>query len=158
MSITSAGDVTTATEVFLNPPQYSYPPLTTAVTWTNLGPLTTTFRAPASCSTGPIGALVVFDYSDPDAGLVVSGICQQYNLKILPWIDCQPSGSLYESFYWATVYWQAPYFSPGIYCPAGYSTADVFVLASPDVSTASIEGNTLRTTGTHVFCCPRCET
>ena len=151
MSITSAGEITSAKGSYTDPGHT----ITLLVTWTNLGPLTTTFRAPASCSNVPTSELIVHDYRTPESGLIESGICQVYNRKVPPWVDCQPSGSIFSPLY-TVPYWTS-YFSPGIYCPAGYLTAAAFVLASPNVSAVPLGINTLRTTGTHVFCCPRYE-
>lgn len=131
--------------------------LTVSAAWTNLGPLTTTFQPPASCSPNPPGGLYAYvqdEYDNPSDE--AWGSCEIYNLIAPKWLDCQPSGSAYSSLWWGTSSTYTPsYYSPGIHCPSGYTSADVFVLDSSNVSTASVQADALRTTGTHVFCCPR---
>ena len=131
-------------------------PTIEAAVWTNLGPLTTTFSPPASCSPFPPGGIIVDDYSDTDKDLVQYSDCNVLNFKPPQWLDCQPSGPAFAPYWYATsTTIQNSYYSPGVYCPSGYTSADVFVLATANVSAAKIQPDALRATGTHVFCCPR---
>ncbi|KAL2019157.1 hypothetical protein VTK56DRAFT_10029 [Thermocarpiscus australiensis] len=90
----------------------------------NLGPVTTTFAAPASCITGTGNLEVGFSASplddlwQTDCGPLAGSVGQ-----------CQPSGAAIEAFY-SSNYLSAspgflPYYSPGIVCPAGWTTAGV---------------------------------
>ena len=129
--------------------------VTLLVTWTNLGPLTTTFTAPSSCSTTPLGELWAYRTSD---GLVWSSVACDFWSATGPhsWANCQPSVLALSSL-WATTtsaYWLT-YLSPGLYCPSAYSTATALTLTPQDVITGTYNGFLLRTTGTHVYCCPR---
>lgn len=130
-------------------------PVTYLVTWTNLGPLTTTYTAPSSCSTTPLGGLTVYS-TDTDGWIDSSWPCDWMRTGLPSWVHCQPSANAYSSLLAATTSpgWMT-YLSPGLYCPSNYSTAVALTLNSQDIATRTFDGFVLRTTGTHVYCCPR---
>ncbi|KAI5918984.1 hypothetical protein F4810DRAFT_530600 [Camillea tinctor] len=90
---------------------------------TNLGPLTTTFSAAPSCAT----AANVLYYVN------ASNTAEFYGRPSCspgPWADaCYPSGAALDAL--ESAYWAAPtrafahYYSPGVACPAGWTTAGV---------------------------------
>lgn len=91
----------------------------------NVGPLTTTFTAASSCMTNdPIMALAerVYPYHH-----IAAESCPAYSVQG----DCVPSGSVLDAISTntrRTLYSQGlamPYFSPGLHCPDGYTTAGV---------------------------------
>ncbi|KAK3725426.1 hypothetical protein LTR37_000396 [Vermiconidia calcicola] len=144
--VTRTGAITTAEVTILTLSNGS--PVTGLFTWSNPGPLTTTFTAPASCSTVPLGQLIAHSKELQNGGFIGGEYCG----GIPPGVNCQPYGHEFTPRFGASQ--GSRYMSPGIYCPSGYSTADHLTLASANVSAVSLEYNTLRTTGTHVFCCP----
>lgn len=93
------------------------------LTFSNLGPLTTTFTAPSSCSTIDSGFTAVAYKQDVTAILYDTSCEVEYD----GW-DCYPEGSapsptvttvnLADTFKYT-------YFSPGIYCPSGWKTVGV---------------------------------
>ncbi len=90
---------------------------------TNLGPLTATFTAPASCYTGGTGALAYASKALPEA-VYWANVCT------LPTADaCVPSGSAiaqWQSSHWLDVTQTlVPYYSPAVDCPAGWTTAGI---------------------------------
>jgi hypothetical protein len=102
----------------------------------NNGPLTTTFTAPASCSTAY--ATIVAPVSDP-AFLQWSAQCDW-----LPPADCNPSGSAIRSIY-SSANGGNPsadniivYHSPGLVCPSGWATVGAARKLSP--TSTSISG------------------
>lgn len=130
------------------------------VTWTNLGPLTTRFRPPSTCSPIPPGALAIQDNRDPSGGILWAqcDIINSRGRTLLPWRDCEPSGPAFAALRTITTSDYRPYrsfYSPGILCPSGYFTADAFVLDAANVTTATIDAAALRIIGTHISCCPR---
>lgn len=152
MSTTAATIITTV--IFTEPKRdSSYFGGTTLVTWTNIGPLTTTFTAPASCSDIQLGNLIVSGRHNNE--LIFSEACSVNRDRAPFWLECQPSGSILSSIWpYASVY-RAPYMSPGLFCPSGYSTASVLTLESSDVFSSMLDKYLVPTVGTHVFCCPR---
>ena len=131
--------------------------ITWLVTWTNLGPLTTTYTAPSSCLSVHLGGLTVYS-TDTDGDIDSSWPCDWETRTAPPtWIECQPSATAYSSLIEATpsAAWMT-YLSPGLYCPSNYSTAMAVTLDSQDIVTRTFDGYLLRTTGTHVYCCPTC--
>jgi len=99
MALTS-GVYITATETYPAPTWYGDPPLTTAVTWINLGPLTATFTPPASCAILPFGELEAYNDSGTHDGLVYSGSCAEYNSQLPAWLGCQPYGSQFAPLWY----------------------------------------------------------
>lgn len=92
------------------------------LTFSNLGPLTTTFTAPSSCST--IAGFTAVAYKRAVTDFLYDTSCV---VNYDDW-DCYPEGSApsptvtivnpAEAF-------QYSYFSPGIYCPSGWKTVGV---------------------------------
>lgn len=90
-------------------------------TLVNLGPLTTTFTAPESCTTTPIG------YGHKESqwlGPFWMADCEQATFS-----DCMPSGSAMDEqarSAWPTTaaprYMPITYHSPGNVCPSGWAT------------------------------------
>jgi len=91
-------------------------------TFNSLGPLTTTFTAPASCATATNNVLLVTDqgkrFFAPDC-----------NIKTSTLGDCFPSGrqidgqwAQYPGALSAVIGGQINYFSPGIACPSAWTT------------------------------------
>ncbi|KAH6970856.1 hypothetical protein BKA56DRAFT_678008 [Ilyonectria sp. MPI-CAGE-AT-0026] len=94
---------------------------------TNLGPLTTTFTAPASCAT----ATDHFYYGKNSSLGIIYG---QPTCGFKDYGDCIPSGSAYDSLA-ANMYKSATqpfvhYYSPGIVCPSGWTTAGTLAHAN----------------------------
>ncbi|QPC76772.1 hypothetical protein HYE68_007524 [Fusarium pseudograminearum] len=102
----------------------------------NMGPLTTTFTAPSSCSTGTDHHVFVNASSPvrifgvPTCGPMTFG-------------DCIPSASAWESIHEQTtefVQGQYAYFSPGLACPSGWSTVGTLAHGGDDDDKASASG------------------
>jgi hypothetical protein len=99
----------------------------------DLGPLTTTYTAPSSCSTGTDHHVFV-NASDPVRafGAPTCGL-KTYG-------DCIPSGSSWDSVYRQTtefVQGQYLYYSPGIACPSGWRTVGTLAHDVDDKASAS---------------------
>ena len=151
---------TVAMQVLSYLPEVPVGTITVNVTWYNFGPLTTAFKAPASCSSEIPGLVTVINNTDSEywnASLRMN--CDKLNGFFPTQLSCQPSAQFYESLVRsgdinAVQSW---YLSPGILCPPGYSTVEAYTLSPSNVSaTATITTGALyRTTRTHVFCCPR---
>jgi hypothetical protein len=100
------------------------------------GPLTTTFTAPAACSTAYQIMLAPSDH--PTIGL------WEAECNYVPPADCNPSGSVIQSIYSSaeggnpTAGNVIVYHSPGVVCPAGWAT--VGVAAKPNPTSTSISG------------------
>lgn len=102
----------------------------------NIGPLTTTFTAPASCSTAY--RTLIAPITDP--------ALFQWNVHCpwLPPVDCNPSGSLVQSLVSSagganpSAGMFIPYNSPGLICPSGWAT--VGAAAKPNPTSISISG------------------
>lgn len=99
-----------------------------SMTLTNLGPLTTTFTAPSSCSTDfPISGINVA-YNGPQVMLAYPvGTCEER-----AWDEgdaaCLPhGGKLGEIERTAPTEHTVAYYSPGLYCPENYQTVGVAV-------------------------------
>lgn len=172
MSVTSPTNVV-ATTIISQPTELGFPPYTTVVTWENFGPLTTTFKAPARCSTIPLGNIFAFDDNFFDDGIEFSPDCDfiaNDSGESPYWVGCQPYGAKWSSLLSAETSAhlhtknagaykvRLPYLSPGIDCPSGWSTVNAVTLTSPSWSTTSLNALLLRKTGTHVQCCPRYDT
>lgn len=100
------------------------PNMTTATAATSAAiPLTTVFKPPASCTSVNV-------VSSDCLGSTCDGL---YNIVQTTDTNCYPSG-------WATT---ATWFSPGVYCPAGYTVNDTNVVTSG-----------LGITETQARCCP----
>lgn len=103
---------------------------------TNVGPLTTTFTAPATCSTDY--QIVVALTADP-AGLQLPAQCDW-----LPLADCNPSGSAIRSISSSaggsnpTARQIIVYHSPGLVCPSGWATVGAAAKLNP--TSTSISG------------------
>ncbi|KAF4953087.1 hypothetical protein FGADI_6237 [Fusarium gaditjirri] len=93
------------------------------VTAHNLGPLTTTFSAPSACATGTDHHAIV-NASAPERlwGFPTCGFKDRGS--------CMPSGKSYDSLRCVTTplnrVWNH-YYSPGIACPSGWTTAGAMV-------------------------------
>lgn len=103
---------------------------------TNNGPLTTTFTAPASCSTAY--QIMIGATSNPDF-FQWAAQCEW-----LPPADCNPSGSVIQSIYSSaegsnpTAGMIIVYHSPGLVCPSGWATAGA--AAKLNLTSTSISG------------------
>jgi len=103
---------------------------------TNNGPLTTTFTAPASCSTAYLTGVGLA--TDPAFFPWVA------QCEWLPPADCNPSGSAIQSIDSAaeggspTAGMILVYHSPGLVCPSGWVTAGVATKLNP--TSTSISG------------------
>lgn len=98
---------------------------------TNLGPLTTTYTAPSSCATN--GVNILQEYRTPghrkanNFGLV-DGKC-----TFESWGDYIPSAKAYDdtvAAYTDSPQGFIPIYSPGLYCPSGWTTAGTAVGSS----------------------------
>ncbi|EXA43063.1 hypothetical protein FOQG_15791 [Fusarium oxysporum f. sp. raphani 54005] len=93
------------------------------VTAYNLGPLTTTFSAPSACATGTDHHVIV-NASEPEMvwGYPTCGFQDRGS--------CMPSGKSYDSLRSVTTplnrAWYH-YYSPGIACPSGWTTAGTMI-------------------------------
>ncbi|KAF5711555.1 hypothetical protein FMUND_8950 [Fusarium mundagurra] len=89
------------------------------VTAHNLGPLTTTFTAPSACATGTDHHVIV-------NGSAPSEVWGQPTCGLKDRGSCMPSGKSYDSLRSVTTplnrAWYH-YYSPGIACPSGWTTA-----------------------------------
>jgi len=102
----------------------------------NNGPLTTTFTAPASCSTAGFYTEIAYasDISEPFYGVDCTSI---------PAVDCKPSGPVITSLATAlgagnpAAYNLGAYYSPGLVCPAGWTTAGAATKVNPTSTTIS---------------------
>ncbi|KAF4946134.1 hypothetical protein FGADI_11412 [Fusarium gaditjirri] len=120
-------------------------PTVTSVTLakiTNFGPLTTTYTAPASCATAT-NHLYLADDSDKPEYLWAYPTCtmQLYG-------SCIPSGDQYDHLITATYAKTLDigfyhYYSPGLYCPANWTTAGKYLKGAG--STAAISGDLTKT-------------
>lgn len=123
-------------------------PTTSLSGWlfTNQGPLTTTYTAPASCFTEASRVQLATQWSDTDSNMTsllpYQGICKTAT-TVATWGDCLPSGKNIDSEY-ATIDTNNPaagstvdYYSPGLICPSGYTTAGV---AANDAGTITSSG------------------
>lgn len=101
----------------------------------NIGPLTTTFSAPASCSTNYIGLGVAS---------IPTEIVWMITCPFVPPADCNPTGSVIQSIFTIgeggnpTAGNILVYHSPGLVCPAGWET--VGAAAKPNPTSTSISG------------------
>lgn len=90
-------------------------------TFTNLGPLTTTWTAPASCAT--VTDDVKIGYSSYIGQAIWDLSCQVKENS------CVPTGTSEDPALVTglspTNFYQGAYFSPGLYCPSGWTTAGV---------------------------------
>lgn len=89
--------------------------VTAGWTFTNAGPLTTTFTPASTCTNN-----VVVVQTSPEVYLVAPVDCESYGELS----GCTPTGTITTT---ATsvdpnVPWEASYFSPGVYCPSGWTT------------------------------------
>jgi hypothetical protein len=145
--------------------------------FTNLGPLTTTYEPPASCTTATTDRIYFANATSLELNYGAAK-CDGPE----PLGKCYPSGAAYDSLMkdYATYrdqgFWQ--YFSPGVACPKGWTTAGT--LAHGD-KTGSVEKtgvftqppfpfptpvdylmtpeeiwlNVLEPSETFAYCCPR---
>lgn len=115
---------------------------TTVSEWAfhNYGPLTTTYTAPGSCFTGSptnvqLGSSFLDHETNSTSVAIIAGTCASTTATTTtdwkPFGDCLPSGSDMDKNY-AAVDTNNPlagvtidYFSPGLYCPSGYTTAGI---------------------------------
>jgi hypothetical protein len=96
--------------------------LVSQATLTNLGPLTTTFTQAASCAT--VASNVVYGFREHPEAIAYSSDC-----TFTPYTDCLPSYDLSRvspiSEAATPALRSITYYSPGIYCPSGWSTVGV---------------------------------
>lgn len=91
----------------------------------NVGPLTTTFTAPSACVTDYSLAALADGHNTWNVVLAES--CVAYDLKG----DCYPSGSAIDALIstrgpeYVDSRFPMPYYSPGLHCPDGFTTAGV---------------------------------
>ncbi|RSL68016.1 hypothetical protein CEP54_003005 [Fusarium duplospermum] len=81
----------------------------------NFGPLTTTYTAPSSCYTGTDRIVLVH----PNTPNVVQAVP---TCKAEPIGECLPSGSKWDANETSSTSYQYAYYSPGVVCPAGWTT------------------------------------
>lgn len=128
----------------------------------NNGPLTTTFTAPATCST----AFVMLGLATDPAALQWDAQCDW-----VPPADCNPSGSVIQSIVSAqnnnpTAADVIVYHSPGLVCPSGWATVGAAAKLNPTSTSTSGAFNpsvpvldvflsALDPGETAVLCCPR---
>ncbi|KAM0080697.1 hypothetical protein ACKRZS_007166 [Fusarium odoratissimum] len=90
----------------------------------NNGPLTTTYTPPASCATGTTDQII---FADTSTIYLSFG---EANCTAVPLGSCLPSNSSYDKLNseWRQNGGQGTidYFSPGIHCPKGWTTAATF--------------------------------
>lgn len=142
------------------------------VTAYNLGPLTTTFSAPSACATGTDHHVIV-NASEPEMvwGYPTCGFQDRGS--------CMPSGKSYDSLRSVTIplnrAWYH-YYSPGIACPSGWTTAGTMIkegessLSVSGVFSSRIQASTtgavqlepadfwaeiMNVSETIAYCCPR---
>ncbi|KAJ5988346.1 hypothetical protein N7481_003556 [Penicillium waksmanii] len=97
--------------------------LTEGYTFTNWGQLTTTFTAPASCTTATGNYMI---------GLNTTAPVMEYAIQCstLGYGDCIPSGTV---SHFTTIndnpkaVYNEAYFSPGLYCPSGWTTKGIAI-------------------------------
>lgn len=138
---------------------------------TNVGPLTTTFSASPSCASAKPQYGVVDDWLDDGQLNFLRTTCGPYTRTA----GCAPSASKLnqidtEALETPKLQGLVPYFSPGLSCPAGWTSAVVASSASHAVSATglsddyeSISGlfltdillGALEEDETLVWCCPR---
>ncbi|RGP73124.1 hypothetical protein FLONG3_6440 [Fusarium longipes] len=92
--------------------------------FTNLGPLTTTYEPPASCTTATTDHIYFANVSDFNRGYGVA-TCGAEKMS-----DCYPSGSAFDKVnshnHKSGGMGTLDYFSPGVVCPKGWTTAGTF--------------------------------
>ncbi|KAK6859645.1 hypothetical protein PG995_003281 [Apiospora arundinis] len=91
----------------------------------NYGPLTTTFTADPSCATAAADQLLIVQGNDINK-VVGPPKCITRNKDFA---SCYPSGSKVNSMVSESL-WGLGYFSPGVACPSGWSTAGVMARAT----------------------------
>lgn len=101
----------------------------------NLGPLTTTFTAPASCATIPPQPVIYqaknTKYPFPSKEAAATTVYpDQWRLGSVrcgedPRDECIPSAQGYQKSHVNGQTLAYNYYSPGVYCPSGYTTAGV---------------------------------
>ena len=153
-------------------------------TITNVGPLTTTFTAAASCATATeyLAVAGAEDYVTQQAGRFECSFPSQGT-------KCYPSGEVFNDIYSkgskSLGQGYIPYFSPASLCPSGWTTVGVLAsagasnsastsatgiftqdlwpydndgvrIAAAALPAANIFANVLDPAETLVWCCPRC--
>lgn len=91
----------------------------------NYGPLTTTFTPDPSCATAAADELLIVKGNDVNKGV---GFPKCIN-SVKNLASCYPSGSKVSSMFSESL-WGLGYFSPGVACPSGWSTAGVMARAT----------------------------
>ncbi|KAM5344434.1 hypothetical protein ACJ41O_012970 [Fusarium nematophilum] len=103
-----------------------------SATITNFGPLTTTYTAPTSCATATDH--LYFAGKDDPGGIWAYPMC-----TIQTFGDCIPSGDAFDelmtSYDGFLEFGFYHYYSPGLYCPSGWTTAATLV--NPGGNTAA---------------------
>lgn len=90
-------------------------------TFTNWGPVTTTFTAPASCATNTNNMMIALNTTVPIWEYAAQ--CSTFG-----YYDCIPTGTATPTLTYGdnpNVYYQAAYNSPGLYCPSDWATVGV---------------------------------
>ena len=98
----------------------SYVPDRTEV-WYNFGPLTTSFTPPAHCMTDPAKEGLVKFLITSGTAITTSFDCGQANLYYIQYPECYPSSNGMSLIQTATA--GGGFWSPGVVCPSGWSTA-----------------------------------
>lgn len=115
---------------------------TSDVVFTNLGPLTTVFTAPASCSTREPDLYLGWTEGDRIGGMRGRRFCD--DIEAPPLGDCWPSGSIVDAAHTSIinnggyVNGRIHYFSPASQCPSDYIT--VGIAAKDDEGSLSTSG------------------
>jgi hypothetical protein len=125
-------------------------------TFSNLGPLTTTWTAPSSCATQK--DIYLAPSSRPDQAWVAS------TCGYSPRGSCYPGGSSsqYDEIFTINqnmwVGGVVPYYSPGLYCPDQYTTAGIAVkdgdgklVSSSGLFAPTVSGTSTITTGPQTY-------
>ncbi|KAJ5112988.1 hypothetical protein N7456_001522 [Penicillium angulare] len=99
--------------------------------FTNAGPLTTTFTPASTCTNS-----VYVGKISPELFLGPPVDCTTYDTS-----GCTPSGTTTNTGSSTTLGlyppWEAPYFSPGIHCPSGWTTVGAAVRGANDTMSSS---------------------
>lgn len=101
----------------------------------NYGPLTTTFTADRSCATATANRWI-YDKSDPRNPLITNVADCATTASAAKTTSCYPSDSKIEALWSAIPNLEngigvASYFSPGVACPSGWTTAGTMARATP---------------------------
>lgn len=140
-------------------------------TYSNFGPVTTTFTAPASCASDSNIIKIGPSNTGNSPSFKYALQCETFGgWECVPPVTIETSTTLETN---PTVFFQAHYYSPGLYCPADWVTVGVASHDDKTLVTSGVLATTTRSTGiyldrdrelflsildpseTAVLCCPR---